>query len=172
MSTVDFFEQAEELFEPGRLRLIYRYGHDLCCADVFFSDGAAWRTWQVSNILGDALQALMEALARLVPFEQEEAQARWFHEPAETRWVLRRVGPTLQITILSLPSFWPALPDEAGTIEFQTTVDFQAFVQRVRLAASRIATQPAGGELRQVSFDQDLAYRALCTWLSQQKSLR
>lgn len=85
MSTVDFIEQAEEWFEPGRLRLIYRYGHDLCCADVFFSDGAAWRTWHVSNMLGDALQALMEALARLVPRDQEETQACWFHERAETR---------------------------------------------------------------------------------------
>jgi hypothetical protein len=169
---IHLLEQAEELFEPGRLDFIYRYGHDLCCADIFFSDGTEWRTWHVSNIFGDALQALMEALARLLPFEQEKAQAHWFHEPAETRWVLRRSGPALQITILSLPSFFKPLPDEAGIIRFQTTVDFQTFVQRVRLAASRIATQPAGGEQRQVSFDQDLAYRAVCTWLTQQKSMR
>ena len=169
MSKANFFKQAEELFEPGRLRFSYRYGHDLCCADVFFSDGVEWWVDHVSNILGDALQALMEALARLLPFEQEEAQARWYHEPAETRWVLRRDGPSLQITILSLPNFYTPFPDAAGTVRFQTTVDFRAFVQRVRLAASRVATQPAGGEQRQVSFEEDLAYRALCTWLNQQQ---
>src|SRR5262249_5882691 len=86
MSETSLVEQAEELFELGRLDFIYRYGHDLCCAEIFFSKRETWRVWSVSNIVGDALQALVEALARLLPVDREEAQVRWYHEPAETRW--------------------------------------------------------------------------------------
>jgi hypothetical protein len=80
MSQPSLYEHMQKLFRPGKVDFIYRYGHDTCCAGVFFTDGVQWWYWDLSNILGDALQALNSGLARILR-EESDAQIDWLEEP-------------------------------------------------------------------------------------------
>jgi hypothetical protein len=171
MAEVALFEQVGELFRPGHVDLIYRYGHDTCCAEVVFSDGAQCWYFQVSNLLGDALQQLISAFVNMLRYEEPEAEARWYHEPAETRWVLRRQEHLLHVRVLEFPEFAlsQAAPATGGHVRLETTVDFWTFAQRVRLAASRMGTADAGSPPHHVSFHKDPEYQALCRFLSEHR---
>ena len=174
MAEVGLFEQARELFRPGHVDLIYRYGHDTCSADAVFSDGAQWWYFHVSNLLGDALQQLISALVSMLRYQEPESEARWYHEPAETRWVLRRQEDILHVIVLEFPEFAlsQAAPATGGHVRLETTVDFWTFAQRVRLAASRMGTADASSPQHHVSFHDDPEYQALSRFLSEHRRSR
>jgi hypothetical protein len=163
LSQPSLYEHMQRLFRPGKVDFIYRYGHDTCCADVFFSDGVQWWYWDLSNILGDALQAMISGLARIVRYETD-AQVDWLEEPGGPTLLLHREGDVLHITVRSR-SHWTAL-EPSDPVDFRTMVDFWTFVQRVRLAASRVAAEPAGDKGKHVSFEDDRDYQELCDRLA------
>jgi hypothetical protein len=168
--TLTLQKRAERLFRPGRVDFDYRYCHDTCCAEVIFSDGErCWCFWP-SNILGDALHALLDALAHMRRYEETTAHARWLDEPGEWHWVFRRERDQLSITVLTHDSFFIDSPHRpVGRLFLETHVDFVKFLQRLRLAASRIATMPVGEQRRYLSFEEDLAYGEICRFLDSQR---
>lgn len=169
MAEDSLYTQTSELFRPGHVDLVYQYGHDMCCAEVFFSDGSAWWCFYPSNLMGDALQQLISAFVAILRYDVPVAFARWWNEPQEIRWVLRRDGDSLHIEVVELPDFARApLANERVThTYFETTVNFWKFAQRVRLAASRVAQTPIGDPPRYKTFETDPEYQALCHYLAE-----
>jgi hypothetical protein len=98
---------------------------------------------------------------------ETDAQVDWLEEPGGPSLFLHREGDTLDITVRSREGWTGIKPDD--TIDFRTTVDFWTFVQRVRLAASCVANEPAGEKGKHVSFDEDLDYQELCAHLSRRQ---
>ena len=139
MSEDSLYTQASELFRPGRMDLIVQYDAKTRWVEIFFSDSSAWWCFSVSSILGDPLQALISALVAILRYGEPVAFARWWNEPQEIRWVLRRDGDSLHIKVVELPDFarTPLANERVTDTYFETTVAFWKFAQRVRLAASR-----------------------------------
>ena len=165
------YTQADELFRPGHLDLIVQYDDRTRWVDIFFSDGSVWWCFSVSSILGDPLRALISALVTLLRYEEPEVPARWWNEPQEIRWILRRAGDSLRITVVELPDFTsaPQRSERVTDTYFETTIDFWTFAQRVRLAASRVAQTPVGNPPRHRSFEDDPEYQALCRYLAEHR---
>jgi hypothetical protein len=171
MAAHTLLDQAGELCRTGEVDLIYRYGHGTCCAEALFSDGAQWWYFYVSNLFDDALGQLIGALVTMLCYGEPQARAHWSHEPAESRWLLRRDGYDLHITVIELPDYSPSapMPDKMGHVRLETTVGFWAFARRVRLAASRAAATAHGERRRRAPVDQDPGYRALCRLLAERR---
>jgi hypothetical protein len=169
MSADSLYAQASELFRLGRMDFIVQYNAKARWVDIFFSDGSAWWYFSVSSILGDPLQALISALVAILRYDEPVAFARWWNEPQEIRWVLRRDGDLLHIEVVELPDFArsPLASERVTDTYFETTVDFWKFAQRVRLAASRVGQTPVGDPPRYKSFEADPEYQALCDYLAE-----
>jgi hypothetical protein len=73
-----------------------------------------------ASYLGDALRELIGAVTD-VARGSSEARCSWEEEPGEFRWILRRTGKSLNVTILWLEDNMPALPDSDGRSVFSTT---------------------------------------------------
>lgn len=171
MMTQDrLYEHIEDFVRSGRVTVVYQYGHDLCCAEVVFSDGEQWWYDNPSNLGGDALSALLIAVSTLAAFSDATEIAHWLHEPGEIRWVLHREQDHLAITILAFPDYAPQVPHERGEIQWQTTVPFWTFARRLLMAADQVSGVPAGGQQYHVTFAGDLAYQALRRALQGRKS--
>jgi hypothetical protein len=164
------YEHVEDFVRPGRVTCVYQYGHDQCCAEVLFSDGEQCWYDEPSNLRGDALSHLLTAISALVAFPDAPAAARWWEEPGEIRWVVRRAQDQLTITILAFADYDPHASDAAGELRLQTTVSFWAFVRRLLMAADQVSRVPVGQQQRHVTFANDLAYQALRRALQQRKS--
>ncbi len=169
MSADGLYPHAGEFFRPGHMDLIVQYDAKTRWVDIFFSNGSGWWCFSVSSIMGDPLRALISALVTMLRYDEPEALARWWNEPQEIRWVLRRGGDSLHIQVVELPDFARTpLANECMTdTYFETTVDFWQFAQRVRLAASRVAQTPVGDPPRYKTFETDPEYQALCRYLAE-----
>lgn len=164
--------QTSEFFRPGHMDLIVQYDTKTRWVDIFFSDGSTWWFFSVSSILGDPLQALISALVAMLRYGEPEGVARWWNEPQEIRWVLRRDSDSLHVEVVELPDFAsaPRVSERVTDVYFETTVDFWKFAQRVRLAASRVSQIPVGDPPRYKSFESDPEYQALCRYLAEHYS--
>lgn len=169
MAEDSLYIQASELFRPGRMDLIVQYDTKTRWVDIFFSDGSTWWFFSVSSLLGDPLQALMSALVEMLRYNESEAISRWWNEPQEIRWVLRREGDSLHIRVIELPDFasTPLASEHVTDVYFETAVNFWKFAQRVRLAASRVSQAPVSDPPRYKSFEGDPEYQVLCRYLAE-----
>ncbi len=110
-------------------------------AEARISDGVNSCSFAPSYVLNDPLGELVEAVAALLRGEQE-ARCRWWNEPSEARWILRREGDALRISVLYFRDFQvtvnrPQIAESGKTAEFSTVCDFWKFAAKVRLYASR-----------------------------------
>jgi hypothetical protein len=118
-------------------KLTFTYEEGSCgCAHVYLSDGVneAW-LWG-SHIFSPPLVELTCAFAEILR-SSDTATCRWWTEPGEERWVLRREGNLLNITILSFRDFFRRQPNDAGDVIFATTCDLAHFARKLWLAISR-----------------------------------
>ncbi len=125
--------------EPIPTRLILTYKEASCgCAHVYLSDGLN-ETWlwgsHIFAPLGELLRAFVEVLRY-----SDTAVCHWLTEPGEERWLLRREGALLHLTILSFPDFSHRQANEYGEVRFSTTCDLAHFARKLWLAISRRRT--------------------------------
>lgn len=123
-----------------------RFGYTLTSrerSEWYLSDGEHGIHLAPSHVLGDPLALLLEALAEVL-LVSGEARCRWFEEPGETRWLLRRDGDHLHITILAFRHFIPPESDELGEVLFSRTCNLWKFTARACLFASRVAASEGG----------------------------
>ena len=127
------------LNEQGPTELTFTYEEQQCgCAHVFLSDGL-----NVAGVWGSHIfSPLQELLAAFVEIlrDSSESRCRWLTEPGEQRWLFRREGDLLHLTILGFDDFAHHQPDEAGEVEFSTTCDLAHFARKLWLVISRIGT--------------------------------
>jgi hypothetical protein len=101
------------------------------------------------------------------------ARCRWWNELSEDRWVLRREGDALIISILwlryvQINDYLLERSDSHGKEGFSTMCDFWKFAAKVRLSASRfIAHEKQQG--RHVPWGNRTEYRYLEATLEQRK---
>jgi hypothetical protein len=89
--------------------------------------------------LGDALGEVLNAIRRIAN-GAEESRASWDEEPGEWRWIFRRRGDRVRVTILAFPE-WRALvsaPDEAGRSVFDADSELRPLVQAFAAEARRL----------------------------------
>jgi hypothetical protein len=127
--------------EPIPAKLTFTYEEASCgCAHVYLSDGVN-ETWlwgsHIFAPLGELLRAFVEILRH-----SDTAVCRWLTEPGEERWVLRREGTLLHLTILSFPDFSQRKANEYGEVHFTTTCDLAHFARKLWLVISRRRTSP------------------------------
>jgi hypothetical protein len=72
-----------------------------------------------ASYLSDALGNLLEAVA-LVTEGVAEARRSFDEEPGEYRWILRRVGDDVVLTVLAFDEQWGNEPDSEGKIFFRS----------------------------------------------------
>lgn len=93
------------------------------------------------SYLTDALKDLLGALID-VTSGAEEARFYWWDEPGEYRWILRRSGDGVAVTILEFPDWWDdsgnPFPDEEGRLVFRSSVPLDVIVNKVALEAQRL----------------------------------
>lgn len=90
-----------------------------------------------ASYLGDALGVLLGAINALLE-GGESARCSWEVEPGEFRWIFARRGAAVELTILTLPSAFPELPDEDGNEIFRTVEPLREVASSVANAAQRI----------------------------------
>lgn len=103
-------------------------------------DDEAHATLTASH-LSDALRSLLEAVA-LVTEGQAEARCSWEEEPGEYRFVLRRDGNDVALSVLGFDEL-RGRPDEEGTVIFLTRQSVLR-VARVILAAAQKVLDDVG----------------------------
>lgn len=138
-------------------------------ARAYLSDGQTRYFMDPSYVPTDPLVALVHAMVELLR-HGGEVMCSWFYEPAEDRWILRRDGDALHITIRGVRDGFsrPNWPLERGELRFSTTCDLWKFAAKVRLAASRM--ESAGEEYHDPSAVQSTPqYRAICSCLEEHK---
>ncbi len=130
------------LNEQGPTELTFTYEEQQCgCAHVFLSDGLNTTGVWGSHIFSP-LQELLAAFVEVLRYS-DESRCRWFTEPGEQRWVFRRDGNLLHLTILGFRDFTEHRADEYGEVEFSTTCDLAYFARKLWLVISRIGTTQA-----------------------------
>lgn len=72
-----------------------------------------------ASYLSDALGELLLAIACLQE-GAEEAECFWEEEPGEYRWLFRRDGDSVVLTVVAFDDCWPHLPIEDGEVVFTT----------------------------------------------------
>jgi hypothetical protein len=149
----------------------YAYGrHSWAEAHIADDINEYWFT--ASYVLSDPLFDLVRAITPLLR-QDGTARCRWWNEPSEDRWVLRREGDALIISILWLRYFQIndyllERSDSHGKEGFSTMCNFWKFAAKVRLSASRfIAHEKQQG--RHVTWENRTEYRYLEATLEQRK---
>lgn len=157
--------------EPDTLSLIsftYIYaGHGWAHAAI--SDGVITYDMDPSYVPYDPLFVLVAAVDKVLTYGGE-SECTWDYEPAADRWILRRDGDRLHITIRGVGNGFlrRSWPPERGDLYFSATCDLWKFAAKVRLAVSRL--EPAGGEYHDPMWVQGTPeYGALCTFLDEHK---
>lgn len=169
--------QLEDAPDPNKGEVAFSYRPDpFGWVNAYIADGTNAMYFVVSCILGDPLLDLMSALSELLHYGGV-TRCRWYWEPAESRWILRREGEMLNITILGFHDMLYAEREGHGKVEFATTCDLCRFVTKVRLVASRVATDDEyraygtlGKERHAVPrYDQTPEFHALGRFLEERK---
>jgi hypothetical protein len=72
-----------------------------------------------ASYLSDALGELLLAIACLQEGAQD-AECFWEEEPGEYRWLLRRDGDSVVVTVVAFDDCWPHLPIDDREVVFTT----------------------------------------------------
>jgi len=99
-------------------------------AEARIADDDSWAILTASY-LSDALGDLLEAIGVLLE-GAPEARCSWEEEPGEYRWIFRRSGHDVHLTVLAFPDQLARQPDEQGRLVFRT-------IQPLRVIALVIA---------------------------------
>ena len=144
-------------------------------AEASISDGETTYEMVPSYVPTDPLFELVRAVARVLSYG-DETGCSWFYEPAADRWLLRRDGDTLTITIPGVRDGFTQLhwPTERGELEFTATCDLWKFAAKVRLAVSRMELPPAEEQdhYHPAWLKESAEYRALCAFFEERKARR
>lgn len=163
--------------EPISTVIMFTYEADECgCGTAFISDEVnEARMWpsHVGNIpSGNPLLILIDALLHVINYGGE-SRCRWANEPGEDRWILKREGELLRVTILWFnvigPGFYGStLKDELGEPEFSMICNLWKFAAKVRLACSRIIASEASKGVSHWLRDSS-EYHGLCAVIDEHK---
>jgi hypothetical protein len=88
-------------------------------AEARIADDDSW-VILTASYLSDALGDLLEAIGLLLE-GAPEARCSWEEEPGEYRWIFRRSGHDVCLTVLAFPDQLAREPDEQGRLLFRTT---------------------------------------------------
>lgn len=150
------------------IRFTFDYtGHGWAHAAI--SNGVTTYEMSPSYVPQDPLFVLIAAIDRALAYGGK-AECTWDYEPAADRWVLRRDGDTLHITIRGVSDGFshPHWRTEQGELCFSTTCNTWTFAAKVRTVASRLA--PAGEDYHDPTRVQRTPeYQALCAYLDEHK---
>jgi hypothetical protein len=91
-----------------------------------------------ASYLTDALGDLLSALAALNRGDSHSERFSWDEEPAEHRWILRRDGDEVDLSILWFHDIYKPQPDEAGRLIFATRQPLAELVRAVSAAAAHL----------------------------------
>ncbi len=144
--------------------------------EAHISDGLKSYGFAPSYVLNDPLYELTKAIAGLLCGEKE-TRCRWFEEPSELRWVLKRDEEELDISILSFPGFQPTINhpeivERDREPEFSTVCDFWRFAARLRVHASRFLANEMARKDGYGYWSNTPEYQTLCTSLEERKHLK
>jgi hypothetical protein len=117
-------------------RLADRGGHEAIISDGV--DEAHMYVWYVSDGLGELVRIVVQLLQGY-----EYAYCQWEDDPGEHKWVLRREGEMVRITILRFPSSFNGYgaPDEWAEVIFETTCPLVKFAAKVRNELRRLLSE-------------------------------
>ena len=156
----------EEILAPIEFSFEYT-GHGWAHASI--SNGVTTYEMSPSYLPQDPLFVLVAAVDRILAYGGV-AECTWHYEPPTDRWILRRAGDTLHITIregadgLSQPSRFT----DQGELRFSTACNVWKFAAKLRTVASRLA--PPGEDYHDPTIVQRTPeYRALCAYLDDHK---
>ena len=113
-----------------------------------------------ASYLSDALRHLLEAVALSVE-GVPESRCSWDEEPGEYRWILRRSGEQVVVTILWFDDLWSGLADQRGRPVFETTQDAQALGTAVEGGARRLLDELGPQEYERQRFEHPFPLDAL-----------
>jgi hypothetical protein len=163
---------------PSPISFTYKYeGHGMALASI--SNGAVAYDMRPSYGLGDPLFVLVRAVVQALRNGAEVTGCEWWYEPAVDRWMLRREGDSVHITIRRMRDrhpnpnldiwsparFWLS---GTGEVRFTATGDLWTFAAHVRRAVNRL--KPA--EEDDPTWPRRTAeYRALCDFLDEHKRI-
>jgi hypothetical protein len=158
----------EETDTVSPITFTYEYaGHGW--ARAWIADGETSYFMDPSYVPREPLFDLVATLVEVLRYGGE-AECEWFYEPAASRWILRRDGDRLHITIRWVRDgfTYPNWPTERDELRFSTTCDLWKFAHKVRLAVSRM--EPTGEHDHDPSLVKRSAeYEALCAFLEEHK---
>jgi len=90
-----------------------------------------------ASYLSDALGNLLEAVA-VVAEGVEEARCSFNEEPGEYRWILRRVGDDVVLTVLAFDELRGNEPDSRGSVVFTTRQPVLRVARKMLSEAQRL----------------------------------
>ncbi len=154
------------ILAPISFRFEYT-GHGWAHATI--SDGVTTYAMSPSYVPQDPLFVLVVAVDEVLAYGGE-AECTWHYEPPADRWILRRDGDALHITIYGVNDGFTRRNWRIDRRElcFSTTCDVWSFAAKVRTAVSRLT--PAGEEYHDPTRVQGTPeYRALCANLEEHK---
>jgi hypothetical protein len=91
------------------------------------NEAAVWHSTLLSS---DALADLAEAVSVLRT--TDTARCAWADEPGEHRWILRRHGEDLHVTVLRFPEEFSKRPDEEGAVVFSAVCKLRRFAVQIK----------------------------------------
>jgi hypothetical protein len=105
-------------------------------AQARIADDATWVVLTVSY-LSDALGDLLEAIGELLE-GAPETRCWWEQEPGEYRWIFRRSGGDVSLTILAVSDQHAGESDEQGRHLFGTTQPLTVLAQAIADGAAAV----------------------------------
>jgi hypothetical protein len=91
-----------------------------------------------ASYLTDALGDLLSALAVLKRGESDSERFSWDGEPAEFRWILRRDGDEVDVSILWFQDIYKPQHDDVGRVLFATRQPLAELLRAVSAGAARL----------------------------------
>lgn len=91
-----------------------------------------------ASYLTDAFGDLLSAAAALKRGDSDVERFSWDGEPAESRWILERVGDDVVVKILRFDDIFKPQHDDAGRVVFETRQPLVEFVRAVTSAAAAL----------------------------------
>jgi hypothetical protein len=108
-------------------------------AKARIAQGDDWAVLTASYI-SDALGNLLGVVLALLD-GADEARCAWDEEPGEYRWLLRRSGTDVAITVIGFPELWSEQPDSEGTVLFSAAAPLSLFATAVADGADRLLAE-------------------------------
>lgn len=156
-------------FAHGELIFIFRPG-PFRWGEALISDGTQRTTLEPSYVLEDPLLALISAMVAAI--QTGEGRCSWWWEPVESRWILRRDGEQLRISILRFPDLHYHERDEFGRLDFAATCALWKFAARLRLVVQRIVSDTLYREYGVMDYEHISEFLRLCELLDEHASRR